>query len=375
MEQNNGNGNGTGEGEIVPQKKKRGRPRKSDQLIAGSAEKKVNKVETKKNTLDSNATKGGSKTKKSMNMMSPNLAVTEEGQVSEVNRPFVGRSVHGVVDGCFESGYLVTIRVKDTNIVYRGVVFGPGISVPVENGRDMVNNKDGLTLQASKDDNEEEDLDREDGLNTEEQQVMENEDDEDRGDEEEEEDEEEDASESPRIDEASKFRVYNNHLPTQMQTQRQMIAQTTQIPFQTPSGSAFKPLSTNTVLSSIGSGSATMLANANANPYSNANAYAYANANAPNVNINATEFAPEAAFRASPFDQEMLRFMYPGGLPEPQVYPNHPIMSNPSTINSGIYRQVPFPVPSASSTLTNQYNASPDVPLNPHVPPHPTSDL
>ena len=187
--------------------------------------------------------------------------------------------------------------------------------------------------------------------------------------------EEKEASESPPIDEASNLRVYNNPLLTQMQTQRQMIAQTTQIPFQTPSGSAFKPLSTNTVLSSIGSGSATMLANANANPYSNANAYAYANANAPNVNINATEFAPEAAFRASPFDQEMLRFMYPGGLPEPQVYPNHPIMSNPSTINSGIYRQVPFPVPSASSTLTNQYNASPDVPLNPHVPPHPTSDL
>ena len=68
---------------------------------------------------------------------------------------------------------------------------------------------------------------------------------------------------------------------------------------------AFKFLSNSTTLSSIGLGSTTMLGNANVN--------------APNVNINANDFAPEVAFRASCFDQEMLRFMYPRGLPEPQI--------------------------------------------------------
>ena len=119
---------------------------------------------------------------------------------------------------------------------------------------------------------------------------------------EEQEEEDKEASKYPSIDKTSKFKAYNNPLLSQMQTSG--FAEPTPIPFQTTSGSAFEPLSNSTNLSLIGSRLATMLSNVDV----------------PNVNINAIDFAPEVAFRASQFDQEMVRFMRLGGLHEPQVY-------------------------------------------------------
>jgi hypothetical protein len=328
--------------------------------------------------------------------------------VSEEKRPFVGHSVHGVVDGCFVSGYLVTVRIRDTNIVYRGVVFGPGVSVPVENNRDMTNYRAGLNSQVSKDEgDEEEDLAREDGLNLEEQHVMEKEDEGDKDEEWEGEGEGEEASGSPPTEVASDCRVYQNLLQAQMQTQgqRQMSMQNAQVHSPTTSGSASELLAISASLSSMGSGSATTFPNANyayanaiglanANPnvghadsharVINANAQAvghvssYANASsnvnashtpANTLNLNPSSFAPETAYQAPPSEREMLKLMYPGSF-EPQVHPNHPLMSNVSSISTGIYRQAPYPMPSGP---THHYSTPPGVTLNPH-PPHPTSD-
>lgn len=66
----------------------------------------------------------------------------------------VGQTVHGVVDGSFDAGYLVTVRVADTDKVYRGVVFGPGLSIPLNNQKDVTpklksSNRDELVPNSS----------------------------------------------------------------------------------------------------------------------------------------------------------------------------------------------------------------------------------
>ncbi|KAK9084845.1 hypothetical protein Sjap_025256 [Stephania japonica] len=49
----------------------------------------------------------------------------------------VGQVVSGVLDGSFDAGYLLTVRVGDTNTILRGVVFAPGLSVPVSGANDV----------------------------------------------------------------------------------------------------------------------------------------------------------------------------------------------------------------------------------------------
>jgi hypothetical protein len=53
---------------------------------------------------------------------------------------FVGQSVHGVLDGSFDAGYLLMVRVGDTDTVLRGVVFDPGMSVPISKENDIAPN-------------------------------------------------------------------------------------------------------------------------------------------------------------------------------------------------------------------------------------------
>ncbi|GJP43223.1 hypothetical protein CLOM_g2714 [Closterium sp. NIES-68] len=44
---------------------------------------------------------------------------------------WVGQNVQGVLDGTFDAGYFVTIRVGNTNTILRGVVFAPGVAAPL----------------------------------------------------------------------------------------------------------------------------------------------------------------------------------------------------------------------------------------------------
>lgn len=41
----------------------------------------------------------------------------------------IGQTVHGVLDGSFDAGYLITVRVGESDTIFRGVVFGPGLSI------------------------------------------------------------------------------------------------------------------------------------------------------------------------------------------------------------------------------------------------------
>ncbi|XP_058093998.1 uncharacterized protein LOC131240017 isoform X1 [Magnolia sinica] len=49
----------------------------------------------------------------------------------------VGQIVSGVLDGSFDAGYLLTVRVGETDTVLRGIVFKPGLSVPVSAANDV----------------------------------------------------------------------------------------------------------------------------------------------------------------------------------------------------------------------------------------------
>lgn len=62
------------------------------------------------------------------------VAEKEESGPADVK---LGQSVHGVVDGAFDAGYLVTVRVGDSETVFRGVVFGPGLSLPLNRENDV----------------------------------------------------------------------------------------------------------------------------------------------------------------------------------------------------------------------------------------------
>ncbi|KAH7433546.1 hypothetical protein KP509_07G074500 [Ceratopteris richardii] len=54
-----------------------------------------------------------------------------------VDNGFVGQKVHGVLDGSFDAGYLLTVRVGNTQTVLRGAVFEPALSVPVSDANDI----------------------------------------------------------------------------------------------------------------------------------------------------------------------------------------------------------------------------------------------
>ncbi|KAF5178579.1 At hook motif-containing protein [Thalictrum thalictroides] len=57
--------------------------------------------------------------------------------VTETINDMVGQAVFGVLDGSFDAGYLLTVKVGDTDTVLKGVVFQPGSSVPVSGSNDV----------------------------------------------------------------------------------------------------------------------------------------------------------------------------------------------------------------------------------------------
>lgn len=57
-----------------------------------------------------------------------------------VDSTYVGQQVHGVLDGSFDAGYLLTVRVGNTQTVLRGAVFEPSLSVPISQSNDIAPN-------------------------------------------------------------------------------------------------------------------------------------------------------------------------------------------------------------------------------------------
>ncbi|KAL8103952.1 hypothetical protein AgCh_028243 [Apium graveolens] len=103
----------------LPVKRKRGRPRKDENLV-----KKDN----------------------SQLHVTPASDVFEKNQVADLNQHndgdnnMVGKVVSGVIEACFESGYLLSVKVGNSSTLLRGVVFQPGKVSPVTPINDIAPN-------------------------------------------------------------------------------------------------------------------------------------------------------------------------------------------------------------------------------------------
>eukprot|EP00249_Psilotum_nudum_P013684 c24458_g2_i1 orf=718-1398(+) len=100
-------------------KKKRGRPRKNDTIL-----------------LPGEISVLGVVPASDVKPRKPKLSHNDALNVGDAKHTLVGQAVQGVVDGSFDAGYLVTVRVGNSDTVYRGAVFGPGLSIPLSKGND-----------------------------------------------------------------------------------------------------------------------------------------------------------------------------------------------------------------------------------------------
>ncbi|KAL6999300.1 hypothetical protein U1Q18_000462 [Sarracenia purpurea var. burkii] len=98
----------------IPPKRKRGRPRKD-----------------------------ASQTPREVAWVPPGFQVVKGNQpfqldaIEDANNGIVGQVVTGVVEGAFDAGYLLTVRIGDSNTRLSGVVFKPGHYVPISAENDV----------------------------------------------------------------------------------------------------------------------------------------------------------------------------------------------------------------------------------------------
>ncbi|KAL5715097.1 hypothetical protein ACHQM5_016974 [Ranunculus cassubicifolius] len=104
----------------VPAKRKRGRPRK-DESLGGIPRRPAPKTPKP----------------------APVKKIPETNNIDPISNgvdTMLGQAVSGVLDGSFDAGYLVTVKVGNTNTVLRGVVFNPGLVVPISEVNDVASN-------------------------------------------------------------------------------------------------------------------------------------------------------------------------------------------------------------------------------------------
>ena len=99
-----------------PTKRKRGRPRKDDSQIQGE----------------------------SLPVMPGSDCMKKNKQIVSASNPaiddMVGQMVSGVIEGSFDAGYLLNVKVGDTDTQLRGVVFLPGRFTPITAANDVAPN-------------------------------------------------------------------------------------------------------------------------------------------------------------------------------------------------------------------------------------------
>ncbi|KAJ4975153.1 hypothetical protein NE237_000259 [Protea cynaroides] len=95
-----------------PLKRKRGRPRKDENLI---------RREPASATLP----------------VIDTVRRNQHRRIDQTTDAMVGQVVSGVLEGSFDAGYLLTVKVGNTNTVLKGVVFEPGLSVPISVANDV----------------------------------------------------------------------------------------------------------------------------------------------------------------------------------------------------------------------------------------------
>ena len=110
--------------EVAPPKRKKGRPPKNRELISSTEENGA--------------------TPKSADGRARKITKKKQHEVINVLPPldgaFVGQQVHGVLDGSFDAGYLLTVRVGNSQTVLRGAVFEPTLSAPICKANDIAPN-------------------------------------------------------------------------------------------------------------------------------------------------------------------------------------------------------------------------------------------
>jgi hypothetical protein len=103
--------------EAAPVKRRRGRPRKTELPGGGKEGAAPDPAKPRKQRKRKGEAVGGAP--------------------SSVDVSMIGQQVTGVLDGTFDAGYLLTVRVGASDTILHGVVFGPGLSVPLSRANDV----------------------------------------------------------------------------------------------------------------------------------------------------------------------------------------------------------------------------------------------
>ncbi|XP_075103041.1 uncharacterized protein LOC142177643 [Nicotiana tabacum] len=108
---------------ILPAKQRRGRPRKDGGVA-------------KRGNLQSSMTPPPPETIKKVQQNAVEVSQKDGGIVGGNN--IIGQMVSGVVDGCFDAGYFISVRVGNSATTLRGLVFQPGRFAPITPANDVV---------------------------------------------------------------------------------------------------------------------------------------------------------------------------------------------------------------------------------------------
>ncbi|KAJ4838680.1 hypothetical protein Tsubulata_003112 [Turnera subulata] len=113
-EMNMNHGTGTSSAVDPPLKRRRGRPRKDESLAQSESTPSMPGTDSQKKNKQTLVTTGGA-----------------------IGCDMVGQVVSGVIEGAFDAGYLLKVKVGDTDTHLRGVVFLPGRFTPITTANDV----------------------------------------------------------------------------------------------------------------------------------------------------------------------------------------------------------------------------------------------
>ncbi|KAI9403444.1 hypothetical protein POPTR_001G422966v4 [Populus trichocarpa] len=125
-------GNNPDASAIVPLKRRRGRPRKYPKMEVdhvANAHVNVPGIQNLNHGENAHAPPGFGV----VNSNQPH----QVGPVNNAIDAMIGQSVYGVIEATFDAGYLLNVRVGDTETTLRGVVFKPGHYIPVNPENDI----------------------------------------------------------------------------------------------------------------------------------------------------------------------------------------------------------------------------------------------
>jgi hypothetical protein len=118
-----------------PPKRQRGRPRKSEVTpgTESSGEGVPPQTSTPTKSVEASTPKKSDDAKpKRIRKKKAELAAA-----AIVDETLIGQPVTGVLDGSFDAGYLLSVRVGNTDTILHGAVFGPGLSLPISKVNDI----------------------------------------------------------------------------------------------------------------------------------------------------------------------------------------------------------------------------------------------